>query len=415
MKQIVLGGGAPKKSPGGGARGKKPGARPPKRRRRRTGRQTLNYLLLLIVAAAIMVTLSVTVLFNVKTVITDGVTKYAPQAVIDASGVKEGDNLLRVSERAVRKRLLERFPYIEDVSLRRALPDKLVLQVTEAVVLGACQTDEGYVVVGATGRILETGVSQPPDDAMAIYGMSIHEPKVGRILGKGFNKEQEEQKKEEETAFSNLTYLVEAVQETSFPNITLVDFSDPLNMAVVYDGRVLIELGSVAELSYKLEFVDYVLNEQLPEGYQGTIDASYCSTSKSVVTSAGDISQELETRRLRAEAEMLESVGSPENPEESGAPKRDASTDPNLETLPKKESSSSSGDSSASGSSSQQENASSESGSGSSADDAGEEESQSSSMIGPYSADDLEVKAPPPGASKAKEDPEDAPSSSGGD
>ena len=144
MKQVVLGG-APKR---------KKGRRPvPKRRRRRTGRQTLNYLLLLIVAA-IMIALSLTVLFQVKTVTAQGVTKYAPQALVTACGVQEGDNLLRINRSAVRKRLKELFPYVENVSFKCSFPDKLILQITEATILGACRTlEDGYVIVGDTGRI----------------------------------------------------------------------------------------------------------------------------------------------------------------------------------------------------------------------------------------------------------------------
>lgn len=389
MKQIVLGGVAPKR---------KPAPRAPKRKRRRTGRQALNYLLLLIVAAAVMVALSVTVLFNIKTVITEGLTKYAPQAVIEASGVKEGDNLLRVNERAVRKRLLELFPYIEDVSLRRVLPDKLAIEVTEAAVLGACQTDSGYVIVGGTGRILETGVSQPPSDAMTVYGMYIHDAAVNRILGTGFDKEEQEAKEQELASLESLSHLVEAVRETGFSDITLVDFSDPLNMAVVYDGRVLIELGSIADLRYKLQFVSYVLEEQLQEGYQGKVDASYCSTSNSVVTSPGDISQELELRRLRAGgASAQEAMGADQ-------PAQDAKENPELVVKPKEESSSSSTSSSGPETSSSGDSA---------GDGSSDSESQASSMIGPYTPDELAVKPPPAGASRAAENSEGEESSGG--
>lgn len=51
-----------------------------------------------------------------------------------------------------------------------------------------------------------------------------------------------------------LKSLVDAVEETGFERITLVDFTDRLNMLLVYDNRVMIELGSQANLPYKLKF-----------------------------------------------------------------------------------------------------------------------------------------------------------------
>lgn len=475
MKQIVLGGGAPKRG-----RSTPP---PPRRRRRRTGRQTLNYLLLLIVAATIMCALSMTVLFHVKTIATDGLTKYAPQALIEASGIKEGDNLLRIRDKSVKKKILEKFPYIEDLHLRRVLPDKLILEVTQATLLGACESDDGYVIVAETGRILETGASSIPESVMAVYGMYMYEPQVGRILGQ-FTKEQQdklvkEKKAKEEAAkkeaekdknskntsvsassvpatlanekseqereaeaFNTLTDLVKAVEETGFRDITMVDLSNTLDIVVVYDGRVLIKLGSVADLEYKLQFVDYVLKNQKPVGFQGTVDASYCTTSKSLVTSAGDITQELEVRRARV-AERAEQT---ENPDAQDGASADQETNPYFAVKPRADadkeeekdaSSGASGETDESSSeSSDEEDGKSESGIDYKAvkprkDDAGssgassgtgssseasasgaqsepdEEDAPSSSEEGLYSPEMLAVK---PGSKKASSEPPDSPS-----
>lgn len=428
MKQVVLGG-APKR---------KKGRRPvPKRRRRRTGRQTLNYLLLLIVAA-IMIALSLTVLFQVKTVTAQGVTKYAPQALVTACGVQEGDNLLRINRSAVRKRLKELFPYVENVAFKCSFPDKLILQITEATILGACRTlEDGYVIVGDTGRILETDVSQAPEEAMEIYGLYMYSPKVGRILGQ-FDKEQQEQmqqeKKEAQEAaqklkergepvpenpfdeqtpeekekeeFERLTLLVEAIEETEFEKISLIDLSDNLNMAILYDNRVMIELGSIADLHYKLQFVSRILKENLPDNFQGVVDASYCSTSKSVVTSSRNIEQEVEKRKIRAgfkselEAELPPSGGEDAASQEGTDSSSENSQDSqgNTGSSGKEESSSSKQEASS------QSSSTSGSQAGSSSEESSSENSSSSkAMVGPYEEDDLAVRPIPGMASKKEE------------
>lgn len=422
MKQIVLGG-APKR--------KNPPQPQKKRRRRRTGRQALNYILLLLVAAAIMVALSMTVLFHVSAITTDGLTKYAPQALIDACGVKEGDNLLRINERTVRRKILAAFPYVEELKLRRVLPDKLVLQVTEAAVLGACEYEGSYVIVGETGRILETGASSVPEDAMEVYGMYLYEPEVGRVLGQFTKEQQDKLKKEKEAAskaasaaaekasksgtssaasvptdaelflngkseqeteaaaFQTLSDLVAAVEETGFRNITMVDLSDSLNTAVVYDNRVLIELGSVADLSYKLQFVTHILEKQLPAGFQGVIDASYLPTSKTASSMAGDITEKLQSRRAKAtenqepddltglKPKTAQSSGNEASSEEEG--------NPLLALKPKKEEPDASSAASSSQTSSNESSA---------ADESADEEN-ASSMTGPYSPDMLALKPGP--------------------
>lgn len=442
MKQIVLGGASKRKTPPQPQR---------KRRRRRTGRQALNYILLLIVAAVIMLTLSMTVLFHVSVITTDGLTKYAPQALIDACGVKEGDNLLRINERTVRKKILDAFPYVEELKLRRVLPDKLVLQVTEAAVLGACENEGSYVIVGESGRILETGATSVPKDAMEVYGMYLFEPEVGRILGQFTKEQQDRLKKEKEAAskassaaaekaaksgvsstasapteaeqflngkseqeteaeaFQTLLDLVNAVEATGFRNITMVDLSDRLNTAVVYDDRILIELGSVADLSYKLQFANHILEQQLPSSFQGVIDASYPSTSKTVSAMAGDITEKLESRR--AKAGQNEETDDPyglkpgtgnSKSEAGGGSASQEEGNPLLALKPKKEEP----EEASSDSGSSQDSSSSESGDA----DKSEEEENSSSMIGPYSPEMLALKPGPQITSSdtAESEPENA-------
>ena len=432
MKQVVLGG-APKR------KGRRPA---PKRRRRRTGRQTLNYLLLLIVAA-IMIALSLTVLFQVKTVTVQGVTKYAPQALVTACGVQEGDNLLRINRRAVRKRLKELFPYVENVTFKCSFPDKLVLQITEATILGACRTvDNGYVILADTGRILETDVVQAPEEAMEIYGLYMYAPKTGRILGQ-FDKEQQEQVQQEKKAaqeaaqklkdrgetvpeppieeqtpeekekeeFERLTLLVEAMEETEFENISLIDLSDNLNMAILYDSRIMIELGSIADLQYKLQFVSRILKENLPDNFQGVVDASYCSTSKSVVTSSRNIEQEVEKRKIRAGFKSeLENEGL--SPAGTDAASQEGRLEADLSSQGSQDSQGNGSSSNGEGSSSSQ--ASSASGSQESSSESSstsETGSSSKTMVGPYQEDDLAVR-PIPGMAAKKEESSSSESSS---
>lgn len=147
------------------------------------GRQTLNYILILLAAAVVMVVLSLTVFFKIEKLEVTGTTKYAVQEIIDTSGVKIGDNLFCVSEKGVTRRLAEKYPYVEAVNLKRTFPPKLTIEITQAKVLGAVASDDGYVVIGQNGKILETGAQTLPEGTTAITGMYLSDHTVGRILG----------------------------------------------------------------------------------------------------------------------------------------------------------------------------------------------------------------------------------------
>ena len=291
-----------------------------RRRRRRTGRRTLHYILILLAAAAIMMLLSLTVLFRIETIEVTGSTRYAAGELLDASGVQVGDNLFRVSARGVEKRLTEQFPYVQSVKLRRILPAKLVVEITQAKPLGAVETAGGYVVIGRDGRVLEIGAQAVPDGV-------LYQPQVGRVLGQGYSKDEQKQAALEEEAFKMLSLLSDAIAQTEFDKITFVDFTDRLNMLLVYDNRVILELGTEAELPYKLRFAKNVLESELESSFTGTLDVSLAPTKKTVYALPGDITAELEKRRAAVAAQQ-------EEPDSGAESASSEPVDPSLAVVP---------------------------------------------------------------------------------
>ncbi|WP_195277196.1 cell division protein FtsQ/DivIB [Anaerotruncus rubiinfantis] len=358
MKQKILSFGSPRRA--APDRAKAAAANSQRRKRRRTGRQTLNYILILLAAAVVMVVLSLTVFFKIEKLEVTGTTKYAVQEIIDTSGVKIGDNLFCVSEKGVTRRLAEKYPYVEAVNLKRTFPPKLTIEITQAKVLGAVASDDGYVVIGQNGKILETGAQTLPEGTTAITGMYLSDHTVGRILGeisqkgeivapeeqfasseetssqkaasssedaKVDPKKLDKQRREraatvEKDGYAMLKSLVDAVEETGFERITLVDFTDRLNMLLVYDNRVMIELGSQANLPYKLKFAQKVIEDELEPTFQGILDVSI---DKEVWVDPCSIEQELQKRRLNAMKAAQEDSG------EYRPPAKDS---PELEVIP---------------------------------------------------------------------------------
>ncbi len=210
----------------------------------------------------------------------------------------------------------------------------------------------GYLIIGRSGRILEANAVSLPEAMTVVTGMYISSPAVGRRLGtvvergeiiypeevqqtnafdqaeaaereeeakrqKISNKERDRIRRQEaaeaeEDGFKMLTYLVDAVEETGFENITLIDFSDPLNMMIVYDGRIMVELGSEAHLALKLQAVEKVALENLADDFEGTLDVTMVgsSTPAEIWSRPGDIQSEIDARR-----KFIEEAQEEEEPE----------------------------------------------------------------------------------------------------
>lgn len=94
----------------------------------------------LIACAALIFLMSI--FFRVKTVEVRGNSYYTAEEVELASGVVEGDNLFFINRFSVVSRIFTRLPYVEDVSLTRYLPNKVVIEISECQAL-ACVSYEG--------------------------------------------------------------------------------------------------------------------------------------------------------------------------------------------------------------------------------------------------------------------------------
>ena len=117
--------------------------RRPRRRRRYHGRGRLTvltrFLSFLLICSAIAAALIL--FFKTQDFVISGNVRYTEQEVIDSTGVEVGDNMFLLNKYAISRQIMKELPYVENVSIRRSLPDTLVIAVEEcqavAVILQA--------------------------------------------------------------------------------------------------------------------------------------------------------------------------------------------------------------------------------------------------------------------------------------
>ncbi|MBR1555037.1 MAG: FtsQ-type POTRA domain-containing protein, partial [Oscillospiraceae bacterium] len=97
-------------------------------RRRKRGR-SLYAFLVVILAFAIIVTLSMTVFFNIRIIRVTGNAEYEPEYIVEKVGVSEGDNMMRLSLPELEQNAEEQLLNAESVTIRRQFPSTLVIDV----------------------------------------------------------------------------------------------------------------------------------------------------------------------------------------------------------------------------------------------------------------------------------------------
>ena len=106
-------------------------ARKTKKYRRGRGRLGKILLFLCVVAVLAAMTVGATVFFQVEQIEVSGNQRYTQEEIIEISGIRNGDNLFRMNKFAIQDHVKEEMPYIEDILIRRRLPNTITIAVKE--------------------------------------------------------------------------------------------------------------------------------------------------------------------------------------------------------------------------------------------------------------------------------------------
>lgn len=244
-----------------------------RRKKKRVRNHTIHYILLVVFVLTIGAVLSLTTFFKIEAVTVVGTDKYPPEEVAIASGIQLEENLLRVSKPQVEERLLEKYPYIESVDIRRKLPPAIEIRITQSVPAIAAVEGDEVVMLTRGGKVLERGQLFIPPQVLAVQGIATKSVPPGGVLGE-----------EAKDGLVMVNYLLsalesDAVKDSGFSGVTNVDVSDPRNMRIIYENRLLLKLGTEADLEHKLIFIQKALADMEPQE-EGRIDVSNAQTKK---------------------------------------------------------------------------------------------------------------------------------------
>ena len=208
-----------------------------KRQRRRRRNMSMYILLVLILVVGIGFALSMTMFFNIKSIRVTGDTAYTEQEVYAASGIQEGDNLMRLDTVSVSNSVLSKLLLAEDVYVKKHFPSTVEIIVKPCVPTACVAYEGGYLIVSAKGKILEK-TSQPKEELLIFKGYIPEFLEPGQMLTST-----EDQKNAIYTTFLSNEYAAD---------LTEVDMTDQYDIVVYYGDRIRFDIGNANEISYKL-------------------------------------------------------------------------------------------------------------------------------------------------------------------
>ncbi len=230
----------------------------PRRRRRNL---SLYYLLMFLICAGIFFILSRTILFNIKEYTVTGNSIYSADQILNAGGLHEGRNMYGINLNKTAEKIKDKLIYLEDVTLRRKLPDKFIVEVTEAQAFACCEYEGSrYAVITKSGRYLETEQLGARAGLILVEGMDLKNVALG-----------EDFESADETKKEIILDLFDAISRTCDGKITYIDISDRTNIMMRYENRIDIDFGSSLDYDYKLRYITAIIEENLTPEDEGRI------------------------------------------------------------------------------------------------------------------------------------------------
>lgn len=210
-------------------------ARRRKRGRRNRGRFGFLYKVLstLLILAAILT--GCIVFFRVDEIIVTGGSRYSAEQVIEAAGIKQGENLFQLNKFDIARQVLTKLPYVDEITISRKLPATLILKVTESTAVAALEHDGVWWLVDARCKLLEQGDAALAQGRAELTGLSPLSPSIGLRLAV----EEDQQRK-----LDSLSQLLSALQEQGMVGkiSEFIDLSSDNMVRFGYSGAFTVEM-----------------------------------------------------------------------------------------------------------------------------------------------------------------------------
>ena len=203
--------------------------------------------------------------FNISSIEEGGNQKYNSNVYIRLSGLKKEENIFKFKKSDVISNI-KRDAYVEDVHIKRYLPDKVKIEVEERNVAFIMSVDDGkYGYIDKNGYILE--ISEEKLEVPTLIGILTEENNIsaGSRL--------------DETSIERIRDTIQiqnSLKKNEIQQFDTIDISNKFNYILTFEKEVKkVYIGDLSDLDTKILYMKYILDEQ--EGVPGSI---YLNESK---------------------------------------------------------------------------------------------------------------------------------------
>ena len=252
--------------------------------------------LLTVTAVVAAMVLAMSVFFKVKTITVAGAQTYSTQAVQEASGIQEGDNLLTFSKARASAQIRAKLSYVDNIRIGIKLPDTVIIYIEELDVAYAIESSQGdWWLINSDGRVVEQINSSQAANYTKVLGVTLDNPQPGsQAVAADFVMQPQpaegETQPSDPTAatlapapltvtgaqrLSSVLQILKALEANDIVGeAASVEVSDLEDITLWYGSRYEVLLGDTSRMEYKIACMnDAIL--QMSDYQSGILDVSF--------------------------------------------------------------------------------------------------------------------------------------------
>jgi cell division protein FtsQ len=235
----------------------------PRRRRKKRRNPIFAIISFFFICGALL--LGISVFFKISVIKVAGGTRYSPEQVIAASGIKAGDNLFFINKFDATSKVFKQLPYVEKVTIKKDLPNTIILNVTDAAPAAYIQSGDGYWLMDKSLKLLENTSAENIANLISVLGVTLNKPEAGKTAELSDSVKQ--------SAFTQL--MSELVSRDMLKSVTKIDITSSGDIKFFYLNRFTVKLGSGEDIKTKLDLLKTALDSNKINALAtGSIDLS---------------------------------------------------------------------------------------------------------------------------------------------
>lgn len=223
-------------------------------------------IIVLIVLFTMFITLGLTLPnFNLAEIKVSGLEIISEDTIISTAALESGTNIFKINTDKL-KDALKKNTYIDDVKIKRIMPNTIAIEVTERKVAFYIEGAEGNYVIDKGGRVLGKKETIDSIDVLRIEGIVEENIVIGELI-------QGEEVKRFEGVKTIYDFLEQKglFEEYSILKVEIKDFVD----FKLYINNAYIKLGTSENMNEKLAKAFSILSTPEFLNFKGYVDVSF--------------------------------------------------------------------------------------------------------------------------------------------